>query len=161
MADSFQIPNGYSLYFGLGAAAPTTPADQTSDDYNAIGELSADVTINRTRGVLRVVTSETFPRGKLHADTIAESGTFPVLVDLDENAGVTDMYTAFNSTTQGVGAAGTHGYYNFTNGVSGDPQFYGVCVVTALPESYPVAGGGVVTMNIGLEFETLTRGSHA
>ncbi len=134
MANTFQLGQGYKLFFGLGASAPTTPADpENSSVVQEVAEIGDTLTFDRSRSnVERRGRNDPNARYVLPGDR-TESITVDINFDTDSNAGYADMETAYNSDTQGTGAAGNIGYFAISNNVASDPLIHGQAAVASLP----------------------------
>ena len=147
---AFGLGQGYKLYFGLQATAPTTPADETRPLYNAIGEIPDDISVDRSRDMVERRTRDDPNARFVHPGDRTERITFTMNFDRTGNVGYDDLLTCYQSDADGVGGTGSLGYFNITNAVAGDHQIFGECGVGNLSHAITRAGG-IQSVNVTLE----------
>lgn len=158
---TFGLGQGYNFYFGLAAAAPTTPSDETQSAYNKVGEIPGTITINRRRGVVDRRTRDDANARYVHMGDRTESVAFTMNLDAEDNAGYQDLQAAYNSDTDGVGSAGTLGYWIITDATASHLLWHGQGGVSDLSLTFPRTDG-LVSANVVIECNTdTTETTHA
>lgn len=158
---TYNIGQGYKLFFGLGASAPTTPTDpENSTVLKEVGDLGDTLTITNDRANVER-RGRADPNARyIHPGDRTESFSCDVNFDLDGNTGFDDVKTAYGSDTDGTGASGNIGYFAISDNVATHPVWHG----QAAPSSKPYDLGRQSVIASSLSFDTngdMTEASHA
>lgn len=118
---AFKIGEGYTVFVGRSAAAPTTPTDpENMASLFELGEIPDAFSFSQTRAMIERFDRDSPGQRFVHPGRRTHTITFTLNMDCAGNTGLTALQGAMSSNTDGVGATGNLVYFSISNGVASD-----------------------------------------
>lgn len=137
----FKIGEGYTLFFGRMASAPTTPLDpENASSLFEIGEIPDALDFDQVRAMINRFDRDSPGQTFKHPGRRDKSVTFNMNIDVAGNTGITALQGCMDSNTDGFSATGNIGYFAISNGVASDRIIHGQAGVSNFPHHFPAQG---------------------
>ncbi len=147
---AFGIGEGYTLFVGRAASAPTTPTDpENASSLFELGEIPDAFSFSQTRAMIERYDRDSAGQRFVHPGRRSKSVTLTINIDKAGNTGITALQGAMDSNTDGVGASGNLVYFAISDGIASNWLAHGNAGVADF--SYDMGNQSIMQASLTLE----------